>query len=117
MSVTINVYSVSINCSSILSCNTHIPRTCAEAAKEEEADDDMDGFPSDYEEDDADGSDKEMGDDAEDGDEASSTRLKKLAAQVFLNRITGLIIFLCIIVNISSIRIDVLKVLRSPINP
>lgn len=42
----------------------------------------MDGFQTDDEDDDVDGSDKEMGVDAEDGDEADSIRLQKLAAQV-----------------------------------
>ncbi|KAJ6956313.1 importin-7 [Populus alba x Populus x berolinensis] len=54
----------------------------AEAAKEEEAEDldEMDGFQTDDEDDDAE-SDKEMGVDAEDGDEAESIKLQKLAAQ------------------------------------
>jgi hypothetical protein len=58
----------------------------AEAAKEEEAedDDDMDGFQTDDEEDDGEGSDKEMGVDTEDGDEADSIRLQKLAEQVWI---------------------------------
>ncbi|KAK4750955.1 hypothetical protein SAY87_004437 [Trapa incisa] len=53
----------------------------AEATKATEAedDDDMDGFQTDDEDDD--GSDKEMGDESEDGDEASTMRLKRLAAQ------------------------------------
>lgn len=57
----------------------------AEAAKEEEAeeDDDMDGFQTDEDDIDGDGSDKEMGIDAEDGDEADSIKLQKLAAQVW----------------------------------
>lgn len=42
----------------------------------------MDGFQTDDEDEDVDGSDKEMGVDAEDGDEADSLRLQKLAAQV-----------------------------------
>nr|GLL41506.1 importin beta-like SAD2 [Ipomoea trifida] len=52
----------------------------AEAAKAEEAEDEleMDGFQSD---DDEDGSDREMADDDEDGDEAHSLKLQKLAAQ------------------------------------
>lgn len=57
---------------------------CAEAAKEEEAedDDDMDGFQTDDEDDEGEVSDREMGVDAEDGDEADSIKLQKLAAQV-----------------------------------
>lgn len=56
---------------------------CTEAEKEEAAedDDDMDGFQTD-DEDDGEGSDKDMGVDVEDGDEADSSRLQKLAAQV-----------------------------------
>lgn len=42
----------------------------------------MDGFQSDDEDDEADGSDKDMGVDAEDGDEVDSIKLQKLAAQV-----------------------------------
>ncbi|XP_057754517.1 importin beta-like SAD2 [Arachis stenosperma] len=55
----------------------------AEAIKEEEAedDDDMDGFQTDDEDEDVNGSDKEMGVDAEDGDEADSMTLRKLAEQ------------------------------------
>ncbi|ERN11860.1 importin beta-like SAD2 [Amborella trichopoda] len=54
----------------------------AEAAKEEEADDDdMDGFKTDDDDGEDDGSDKEMGVDDEDGDDADSLRLQKLAAQ------------------------------------
>ncbi|KAI4338873.1 hypothetical protein MLD38_023880 [Melastoma candidum] len=56
----------------------------AEAAKEEEAEDDveMDGFPTDDEdEEEADGSDREMGVNGEDGDEADSIKFQKLAAQ------------------------------------
>ncbi|KAF7807445.1 importin beta-like SAD2 [Senna tora] len=55
----------------------------AEAAKEEEAEDDdeMDGFQTDDEDEDGNGSDKEMGVDAEDGDEADSEKLRKLAEQ------------------------------------
>lgn len=55
-----------------------------EAAKEDEAedDDDMHGLQTDEDDDEDDGSDKEMGVDAEEGDEADSTRLQKLAAQV-----------------------------------
>ncbi|GKV37736.1 hypothetical protein SLEP1_g45731 [Rubroshorea leprosula] len=41
----------------------------------------MDGFPTDDDEEEGDGSDKEMGEDAEEGDEADSLRLQKLAAQ------------------------------------
>lgn len=56
----------------------------AEAAKEEEAedDDDMDGFQTDGEDEDCNGSDKEMGGDAEDGDDADTITLRKLAEQV-----------------------------------
>lgn len=56
----------------------------AEAAKEEEPEDDdeMDGFPTDDDDEYGDGSDKEMGLDAEDGDEIDSVKLQKLAAQV-----------------------------------
>lgn len=43
----------------------------------------MDGFQTDDDEDDGDGSDKEMGVDAEDGDEADSIKLQKLAEQVW----------------------------------
>ncbi|KAM1158399.1 hypothetical protein ACFXTH_031777 [Malus domestica] len=55
----------------------------AEAAKEEEPEDDdeMDGFPTDDDDEYGDGSDKEMGLDAEDGDEVDSVKLQKLAAQ------------------------------------
>ncbi|XP_030467372.2 importin beta-like SAD2 [Syzygium oleosum] len=54
----------------------------AEAEKEDEAEDDdeMDGFQTDDEDDEVDGS-EEMGVDAEDGDEADSIRFQKLAAQ------------------------------------
>lgn len=56
----------------------------AEAAKQEEAeaDDDMDGFQTDDEDEDDNGSDREMGIDAEDGDEVNSGKLGKLAQQV-----------------------------------
>ncbi|RYQ79056.1 hypothetical protein Ahy_Scaffold8g108542 isoform C [Arachis hypogaea] len=59
--------------------------THAEAIKEEEAedDDDMDGFQTDDEDEDVNGSDKEMGVDAEDGDEADSMTLRKLAEQLY----------------------------------
>ncbi|XP_061364672.1 importin beta-like SAD2 isoform X2 [Gastrolobium bilobum] len=55
----------------------------AEAAKEEEAedDDDMDGFPTDDEDEDGNGFDKEMGVDADDGDEVDAISLRKLAEQ------------------------------------
>ncbi|KAF9606113.1 hypothetical protein IFM89_023136 [Coptis chinensis] len=56
----------------------------AEAAKQEDDDADdneMDGFQTEDEDDDEEGSDREMGDEAEDGDEADSVRLQKLAAQ------------------------------------
>lgn len=54
----------------------------AEAEKEAAEDnDDMDGLPTDDEDDDGDVSDKEMGIDDEDGDEANSIKLQKLAAQ------------------------------------
>lgn len=52
----------------------------------------MDGFQTDDEDEDGDGSDKEMGFDAEDGDEADSIRLQKLAAQVcFYNHFRSII--------------------------
>ncbi|KAF1888739.1 hypothetical protein Lal_00036781 [Lupinus albus] len=54
----------------------------AVAAKEEEADDDMDGSQSDDEYECSKGSDKEMGGDAEDGDVADTITLRKLAEQV-----------------------------------
>ncbi|XP_071938400.1 importin beta-like SAD2 isoform X2 [Coffea arabica] len=54
----------------------------AETEKEAAEDnDDMDGLPTDDEDDDGDVSDKEMGIDDEDGDEADSIKLQKLAAQ------------------------------------
>lgn len=55
----------------------------AEAAKQEEveADDDMDGFQTDDEDEDGNGFDREMGIDAEDGDEADSGKLGKLSKQ------------------------------------
>ena len=58
---------------------------CTETEKEAAEDnDDMDGLPTDDEDDDGDVSDKEMGIDDEDGDEAASIKLQKLAAQVRL---------------------------------
>ena len=42
----------------------------------------MDGFQTDDDDEDGNGSDKEMGVDTEDGDEADSIKLKKLAEQV-----------------------------------
>jgi hypothetical protein len=50
--------------------------------RSEEAGDDMDDFDADEEDDEEVDSDKEMGLDDEDGDEASSSQLQKLAAEV-----------------------------------
>lgn len=53
----------------------------------------MDGFQTDDDEDDGDGSDKEMGIETEDGDEADSIRLRKLAEQVvYLKQLLKLIL-------------------------
>mgnify|MGYP004713309525 FL=1 len=58
---------------------------CTESEKEAAEDnDDMDGLPTDDEDDEGDVSDKEMGIDDEDGDEADNIKLQKLAAQVRL---------------------------------
>jgi importin-7 len=54
-----------------------------ESKKQSEEDgDDMDGFDADEEYDEEVDSDKEMGLDDEDGDEATSSQLQKLAAEV-----------------------------------